>query len=147
MAAKLHCCSISVVNNPMARATCVQVCSYDYQCTHICCFIVHLSPQDLEMMGWKDKGWLVTCAMALFKVRKSCTPSTSLSHPRPPISSGKTRSRHLEMDWIQWMTKKSLCASTCSPHSTGHCCNCLPLHWTMKVSSAESTRSSLHMHR
>ena len=138
MAAKIHCCSVSVVNDPMAWATCVQVCGYDCQCTHTCCFIMHLSPQDLEMMGWRDEGWLVTCMMTLFRVRKSCAPLNSLSCPRSPISSGKTRSSCLEMDQMQWMMKKSLHASTCSPYSTGHCCNCLSLHWTMKVSSAES---------
>ena len=37
------------------------------------------------------------------------------------------------MDGMQWMTKMSLHASTFSLHSTGYCCNCLPLHWTMKV--------------
>ena len=147
MAAELHHYSVSVVNNPMAWATCMQVCGYDCQCTHTCCFIAHLSPQDLEMMVWRDEGWLVTCTMTLFRVRKSCTLLTSLSHLRPPRSSGKTRSRHLKMDKVQWITKKSLHTETCFLHSTGHCCNCLPLHWTMKVSSTESARSSLHMHR
>ena len=45
-------------------------------------------------------------------------------------------------DWrwrrMQWMTKMSFRASSCSVHSTVCCCSCLPLRWTIKVSSAES---------
>lgn len=60
----------------------------------------------LMMMGWDREG-LITCAMTLIKVRKSCGPSPSLSRSRPPMSSGKTRSYDWRWRRMQWMTKMS----------------------------------------
>ena len=63
----------------------------------------------------------MTRAMTLFKMKKSCAVSTSLSRPASSVLSGKTESRRLGTGWMQWMTRVSYTCHTLPRHSTIPC--------------------------
>ena len=46
----------SMKNDHMAWTACVQVCGYDFQCTHTCRFVARPSPQDFGMISDKMKN-------------------------------------------------------------------------------------------
>ena len=60
---------------------------------------------------------VVTCAVPWIKARVRYAAPTSLSRPSPPVSSGKTESRRLEMEPGAVDGLDTLQDNTSSPHS------------------------------
>lgn len=80
----------------------------------------------------------MNCASDLDLSEEELRSSTSLSRPYPSMSSGRTRSRQLGDGANAVDDQDLLCATSCSLHSTMHCCVRLGLRWAYSASSAGS---------
>lgn len=81
----------------------------------------------------------MTCSVPFFKMKKSCMTSTDFL----VRDHGSLVARPGQNDWrwkrMKWMTNLSYVPQLALyVRSTAHCCNRLPLRWTLKASSADS---------